>query len=123
MVRIHGQEPVSLSDVNRLAGSLGYIPKKEGNVANTDAVSRRRKKLKLMAVELMGGRCTLCGYDRCIRALEFHHLNPSHKSFALSMNGLTRSWARIQEELKKTVLLCANCHREVEDVLARSSAR
>ena len=84
-------------------------------VENMAAVKKRRKKLKLMAVAEKGGRCQLCGYSRCIRALEFHHINPSEKSFALGERGLTRSWSRIQEELAKTMLLCANCHREVED--------
>ena len=81
---------------------------------NSDAVNRRRRKLKRMAVESKGGRCTICGYDRCIAALEFHHVDSKQKSFALSVDGLTRSWARVQAELKKCVLLCANCHREVE---------
>ena len=81
------------------------------------AVSKRRKKLKALAVASKGGKCVLCGYRRCIRALEFHHLDPSQKTFALGQKGLTRSWARIQVELEKTVLLCANCHREVEDGL------
>jgi 5-methylcytosine-specific restriction endonuclease McrA len=86
--------------------------------ANIVAVTKRRKKLKRMAVELMGGKCSLCGYHKCIRALEFHHLDPLKKEFALSTKGLTRSWDKIKEELLKTVLLCANCHREVEDGLA-----
>lgn len=81
---------------------------------NVAAVTKRRKKLKAMAVELKGGKCNLCGYNRCIGALEFHHLIPSQKEFALSMKGLTRSWEKIQQELEKTILLCANCHREVE---------
>ena len=91
-----------------------YADRREENMA---AVKKRRKKLKLMAVELKGGCCAVCGYKRCIRALEFHHLDPQLKEFALSMRGLTRSWEKIKEELNKTVLLCANCHREVEDGL------
>jgi hypothetical protein len=87
-------------------------------VENMIAVKKRRKKLKQMSVALKGGRCQLCGYSRCIRALEFHHIDPDEKGFALSERGLTRSWTKIQEELAKTVLLCANCHREVEDGLA-----
>jgi len=77
------------------------------------AVARRRKKLKEMAVEYKGGKCIFCGYNKCIDALEFHHLDSKKKDFGLSARGLTRSWKRIQKELDKCILVCANCHREL----------
>ncbi len=77
------------------------------------AVKRRRLKLKSKAVEYKGGKCELCGYNRELTALEFHHKDPSQKDFALSTRGLTRSWDKIQKELDKCILVCANCHREV----------
>ena len=76
------------------------------------AVSRRRRKLKEMVVEHLGGKCFVCGYNRCIAALDAHHIDPSIKSFGLSQNGLTRSWEAIKAEADKCKLLCANCHRE-----------
>lgn len=77
------------------------------------AVDKRRKKLKVMAVEYKGGKCELCGYDRCVAAMEFHHRDPSQKDFAISANGHTKSFEKIKKELDKCALLCANCHREV----------
>lgn len=77
------------------------------------AVTKRRRKLKTMAVESRGGRCEVCGYSRCIAALDFHHLDESKKSFSLGTRGLTRSWVKIRAELKKCILVCANCHREI----------
>jgi len=77
------------------------------------AVAKRRKKLRTMAREYRGGKCIICGYRRCQDALEFHHLDPRQKDFGLSADGLTRSWAKIKQELDKCVLICANCHREV----------
>jgi 5-methylcytosine-specific restriction endonuclease McrA len=65
-------------------------------------------------VEEAGGCCRLCGYDRCVSALQFHHLNPAEKSFTLSNAGFTRSIAKARAEASKCVLLCANCHAEVE---------
>lgn len=73
---------------------------------------RRRTKAKLVAEK--GGRCLACGYDRYPGALQFHHLDPTTKEFSLSMRGLTRSLERIRTELSKCILLCANCHAEVE---------
>ena len=80
----------------------------------SDAVARRRRKIKRVLVEDAGGACRLCGYDRCIAALEFHHVEPSEKRFALSHRGVARSLARARAEAEKCVLLCANCHAEVE---------
>ena len=74
-----------------------------------------------MAVEYKGKKCQRCGYDRCLEALEFHHLDPTQKDFNISSKGYTRSWKRVQEELEKCVMLCANCHREVHAELAALS--
>lgn len=79
------------------------------------AVSRRRKKLREMARDYKGGKCVICGYNKCQRALSFHHLNPKEKDFDLSSKGLTRSWERIKKEIDKCALLCANCHMEMHD--------
>ena len=76
------------------------------------AVYKRRKKIRRMAVNYKGDSCQICGYNRCIDALEFHHNNSSGKDFSISEKGYTRSWPKVKEELDKCVLLCANCHRE-----------
>jgi len=73
---------------------------------------RRRTKAKL--VEEAGGCCQICGYDRCLAAMQFHHRDPSKKSFALSLRGVCRSIEQLRAEAKKCVLLCANCHAAVE---------
>jgi len=78
-----------------------------------DAVAKRRKKIRDMAIGHKGGRCMICGYDRCLEALEFHHSDSSEKDFGISAKGYTRSWARVKEELEKCQLVCANCHREI----------
>lgn len=76
-------------------------------------VEKRRREVALKAVELKGGCCAACGYDGCVRALEFHHAEPKRKAFQVR-SGNTPGWARIVAELEKCVLLCANCHREAE---------
>ena len=65
-----------------------------------------------------GGSCVLCGYDRSVRALHFHHVDPSQKAFGLAFAGVARSLERCREEAAKCLLLCSNCHAEVEDGLA-----
>jgi transposase/transcription elongation factor Elf1 len=81
---------------------------------NSDAVSKRRRALKKAVVEEAGGRCVLCGFDEHLAALQFHHLDPSTKSFHLSEGGWTRSIENVRAEAEKCVLLCANCHAQVE---------
>lgn len=71
---------------------------------------RRRNKIKL--VEYKGGKCEICGYDKCIDALEFHHLNPDEKEFGISC-GDTRSLKKLKAEVDKCIMVCANCHREI----------
>jgi hypothetical protein len=78
------------------------------------AVARRRRVVKQHLIREAGGACVLCGYERCPAALQFHHVDPQDKSFHLSRHGVSRSLARSQEEAKKCVLLCANCHAEIE---------
>ena len=76
-------------------------------------MTRRRRKVKRTLVEEAGGACRVCGYDRCITALEFHHLEPADKQFNLSHRS-ARSMTSSRAEAQKCVLLCANCHSEVE---------
>ena len=82
------------------------------------AVRKRRHKIREKAIAAKGGRCEVCGYDRCIEALEFHHSNDKNKNFGLSEKGYARSWKRVEKELEKCVLLCANCHREIHAKVA-----
>ena len=83
------------------------------------AVDKRRKKIKVLAVQYKGGSCSLCGYKRYVGALEFHHLKNKTKDFGLSLSGLTRSWAKTKKELNKCILVCANCHREIHGKLIK----
>jgi 5-methylcytosine-specific restriction endonuclease McrA len=76
-------------------------------------VKKKRKDLKLKAVEHKGGKCVRCGYNKSVEALEFHHINPDEKEFSISKTGNTYSWEKIKEEINKCLLLCSNCHREV----------
>jgi transposase-like protein len=82
-----------------------------------EQVTTRRRRVKRILVEEAGGRCVLCGYDRCPRALEFHHVDPAAKRFPLAHRGLSQGIDKLRAEAAKCVLLCSNCHAEVEDGL------
>lgn len=86
-----------------------------------EAVSRYRRRVKERLIKRAGGCCQICGYDRHAGALHFHHLDPAKKSFLLSRNGVTRSFAEVAAEADKCALLCGNCHAEVEAGVAALS--
>ena len=75
-------------------------------------VKNWRKRIKQRMVEAMGGCCQCCGYNKCIHALQFHHLNPEDKEVALS-SWSYMNWTKITNELKKCILVCSNCHQEI----------
>ena len=82
------------------------------NDNNYRHVSDARKRLKEKLVEYKGGACEVCGYNKCITALEFHHVNPNEKEFGIgSMKVL--SFEKCKKEVDKCMLVCANCHREI----------
>jgi hypothetical protein len=91
-----------------------YLRKSGGSMGrcNTCWTNEKRAKLRARLIDYMGGVCMGCGYSRCQKALEFHHVNPSDKSFSLSDHNYV-PWSKARVEADKCVLLCANCHREV----------
>lgn len=77
-------------------------------------VAEWRRRTKERLVIEAGGSCAVCGYDKYPGALEFHHVDPSQKEFGLSARGVARSLEKLRAEAAKCVLLCGNCHAEVE---------
>ena len=71
--------------------------------------------MKSLAIEYLGGKCYICGYNKCNSALEFHHRDREKKDFGIANSGWSKSFDKIKPELDKCDLLCANCHREVHE--------
>ena len=84
-----------------------------------EAVTRRHRKIKRTLVEEAGGCCCLCGYARCLVNLHFHHVDPSTKSFSLTV-AMGKGLDTLREEARKCILVCANCHGEIETGLIAS---
>jgi hypothetical protein len=92
--------------------SRGYYRCKR---CRSDAVARRRRRVKAILVQEAGGSCCVCGYDRSMRALHFHHLDPDDKRHEINAKGVAIALSKLRIEVRKCVLLCSNCHAEVED--------
>jgi hypothetical protein len=72
----------------------------------------KQRASKRRAVEMFGNVCADCKQPYIDEVFDFHHLDPDKKASGISK--LIKSagiWAVIEEELKKCVMLCSNCHR------------
>ena len=126
--RIHGRRAAALAAIAGGRKKFEWTCRKHGLTdfhafgngrsrcarCSCEAVSRRRRRSKDTLVGEAGGRCAICGYDRCLAALQFHHKDRKTKKFEIGGKGITRAIDALREEARKCVLLCANCHAEVE---------
>ena len=80
--------------------------------SNYRYLKNSRIRLKEKLVEYKGGKCERCGYNKCITALEFHHLDPNEKEFGVG-NFEVLSFDKCKKEVDKCILVCSNCHREI----------
>lgn len=87
---------------------------KGGPFSGRDRKNDKKRKIfyKIRALEMLGGvKCSSCGYDQCIAALDFHHKDPLEKDFTIK-DISCYGWEKIKEEVSKCIALCANCHRQ-----------
>lgn len=89
-----------------------FIQKSRNNECSTCRAKDRRKEQKEKVIEYLGGKCKICGYNRCRQALDVHHLDEKKKKFSISTK-LYNSFEFLKEELDKCMLLCCRCHAEV----------
>jgi predicted HNH restriction endonuclease len=92
--------------------------KRIGNYAH---VKEFRRKKKLVLVKIHGGQCRVCGYNKCLRNLDFHHIDPSIKSFGLASGVVDFGIEKSITESKKCILVCSNCHGEIHEGLIDAS--
>ena len=78
------------------------------------SVTNHRRKIKALLVKDFGGKCVICGYNKCQQALQFHHTDPKNKDFNISSKG-TKSYKKVLEEARKCILICSNCHFEIHN--------
>lgn len=74
-----------------------------------------RRYLKIWGLEYKGNQCSICGYNKCKQALDFHHLDESQKDFTISNHSDRIDWPTLKKELDKCIVVCANCHREIHN--------
>jgi hypothetical protein len=80
----------------------------------SECVTDYRRKRKKVLIDLKGGKCEICGYNKSIWALHFHHLDNEKKDFKISSSNPRKIEKDIQE-VEKCILVCANCHAELHE--------
>ena len=104
------------ADIDKKSRSRDGLYSEEEKKATKTYNYRKGWRRKIELIKIKGGKCERCGYSRCLRAMTFHHVDPSTKCFGLSMNVIwSKSWDKILEEANKCQLLCCRCHAETEE--------
>ena len=111
-----------IGNIKKVAKEIGISYQRLRNVIQLKTVAPKdsytyvkehRKRVKEELVAYKGGKCEICGYDKCIAALDFHHINPEEKDFAISNSNIYKNIEALKQEVDKCMLVCANCHREL----------
>jgi len=102
------------AEKRRLSGAKPHSGKYGLSVGNDRLdYQRRLRRIKKQSFQELKDKCSVCGYDKCKWALHFHHVDASTKSFGLAI-ARDLPLEKLQEEIAKCVILCANCHAEEE---------
>lgn len=83
---------------------------------NYQSQQKRGWDRKKGLVEMKGGCCSECGYNKNISVLCFHHTDPKQKSFPITIRECSNgTWEKLLSEAAKCILLCHNCHGELHN--------
>jgi len=113
------------SDINCVCKKCNkpYLYKRNGKRTSSSKtmcsacyVTKRRIKNRDKIIKYKGGKCVVCGYSKCARALVFHHMNSGNKYDNISsLISHNRSLKTVMTEADKCILICNRCHEEHND--------
>lgn len=110
---------LSKAEIKRLVRKLFHRKSSRFKSNTAEYYRARRREIKESLINYKGGECIKCSYNRCYKALQFHHLDPSKKDFNISTNIRSLRFEKIKEEIDKCILVCANCHAEIHEEIIR----
>jgi hypothetical protein len=111
-------KPEITKKCNTHGDTIFYLQKSESRYrcrkCTSEKTTNYRRNIRNKIIDEAGGKCVMCGYNKCIAALHFHHRDPKTKEFSLSMRSVG-SYKRAKREAAKCILVCANCHAEIHN--------
>jgi hypothetical protein len=95
------------SEIKRAASRRKWVEnnrpaRKENKVNQRDNIRALRDSFKMAG-------CSLCGYSKCLAAIEFHHVSDDKEHLV----GRSSTLLKLRQEAAKCIVICANCHREI----------
>lgn len=81
-------------------------------MSDYNRVKNWRRRMRARLYDAFGSKCGICGYNKCMRALDFHHIDPANKTFTIGTSNIA-NWYKIADEARKCVMICNRCHQEV----------
>jgi len=123
-LRSQGKTYRQIESILKCSRSLiSYYINPEGKIKNSQRTNKNRFRIKNEWRNSLGAKCQICSYSKCQNALHFHHIDPKTKKFTIS-DAISRkrfSKEEVQDEIKKCILVCANCHAEIHSGLINLS--
>lgn len=95
------------SEGKRAASRRKWI--KNNRPASKESKVIQRNNIRLLRDELKAEGCSLCGYVKCLAAIEFHHISDDKEHLV----GRSPTLRSLRREASKCIVVCANCHREI----------
>lgn len=112
-------EGKTYDDIAQIVGcSKSTIAYHCSNSVKQKSHSKRQQNKRALAKKLkveFGGQCSICGYNKCFTSLHFHHENPADKTKCVMNVLVDNGYKAAQKEAKKCILICSNCHGEIEE--------
>jgi len=71
--------------------------------------NHEKNKEEFLSKFKLGKSCSVCGWNTHPEILQFHHKDRMIKSFTIGNQNKVYS-EKIEQEIKKCILLCPNCH-------------
>lgn len=111
------QKPIPDGQLKYCSKQCLYKYKYKKNIGNGYKFQKiRGKNKKLKLIDMLGGSCNVCGYNKNYSCLAFHHKDPSIKKFGIDSRNCSRfTWEVLLEEASKCSVLCMNCHGELHN--------
>ena len=97
--------------------SCGCLAEEKKKVNRSHPVVSFRQRIKIALVKAFSHKCACCGLEDDYVLYDFHHIDPDTKEFGIANASTTRSRQAYADEAKKCIMLCANCHRKIENDL------
>jgi len=103
------KDPIVRKEKHKEYSRKHYEKTLEATRARTERSSRTGKEKWDAFKDTL--KCARCD-EKHIATLDFHHIDPADKEYTVSKLISNKMFTKAYKEIKKCIVLCANCHRK-----------